>query len=321
MERWAYVTRSYCSSLGFRCSARPLCSPFSSSTSLLIVLCSTASSQPSFLVPLHPTDWSSSLYPSLNTKALHGVLSNSDVQIQLLTCRKHQRNEVWKFCLACFFCCFSSFFSYVRQTEVEQASKWMAKPPFPLLALLFMHVIPVPAPSPLSPPSLSILIFLSALNLPPFPLITVHQVTFWDDNPWLCHGHLDQTEVAVTGRIWWPCTFLKTLWKISGSHYVCLFPLSALVSYRVMQGWVGWSFSLITCQWARASEADEVKATPKSSPFKHIPWLKRWRSLTAGDLTQLLGVAYTGCTHTERDTKHIWCSCCGWILWTWHTKQ
>lgn len=26
----------------------------------------------------------------------------------------------------------------------------MAKPPFPLLALLFMHVIPVPAPSPLS---------------------------------------------------------------------------------------------------------------------------------------------------------------------------
>lgn len=40
--------------------------------------------------------------------------------------------------------CFSSFFCCVRETEVEQASKWMAKPPFSLLALLFMHVIPVP---------------------------------------------------------------------------------------------------------------------------------------------------------------------------------
>lgn len=61
--------------------------------------------------------------------------------------------------------CFSSFFCYVRQTEVEQASKWMAKLPFPLLALLFMHVIPVPAPLPLH-------VSLSQSFFPAFPIIS-----------------------------------------------------------------------------------------------------------------------------------------------------
>lgn len=77
-------------------------------------------------------------------------------------------------CLGFFFflaLVFLHFFPrYVRETEVEQASKWMAKPPFPLLTLLFMHVIPVPAPS--SPPphtnlclSLSLVFYLFILLL------------------------------------------------------------------------------------------------------------------------------------------------------------
>lgn len=131
---------------------------------LLIFFCSTAPSQPSFHFSLHTNDraprLSANSFIPRSTPQL-GAANNSIVQIQLHSCRTHHRSGVWKFCLATLFSlsppclvffatCFSSIFCYVRQTEVEQASKWMAKPPFPLLALPFMHVILVPTPSPLS---------------------------------------------------------------------------------------------------------------------------------------------------------------------------
>lgn len=133
-------------------------------------------SQPCFHFSLHTNDWAPRL--SANSFIPHstpqlGVADNSIVQIQLHARWKHQRTVVWKLCFASpllfslslhpaqvfFFFChlfFFNFFRYVRQAEVEQASKWMAKPPFPLLTLPFMHVILVPVPSLLFPPSSSL---------------------------------------------------------------------------------------------------------------------------------------------------------------------
>lgn len=240
---------------------------FLSSVSLSF-LCPTASSQPSFLVSLHTTDWSPSLSANSFTpqsKPKLGVARwltpTSRYSYSLagnIREPKFGSSVLPPFflsppCLVFFYffgTCFSSFFCYVRQTEVEQASKWMAKPPFPLLALLFMHVIPVPAPPPL-PPSLSILICLFSLLHP--SSIFSYYCTFI----YFClMGAITQFSLHFLYVVWpsgwypqtlslspWPNRagsdrrkgmkgqFLEaeTLWKGDRSHYVCLFLLSALV--------------------------------------------------------------------------------------------
>ena len=152
----------------------------------------------------------------------------------------------------------------------------MAKPPFPLLALPFMHVIPVPAPSPLS--LLPTLAFLSTLLCLPsvfsyyctsslpiwenysifaaFPVFSLHaEMLLLSFRPWPNSGGSDLRK-GMKGRP------LEASERRQVSLCVPLPPVCpSCIKYRVMQGWVWCSFSLITCQWAWASEADEVKAT------------------------------------------------------------
>lgn len=274
---------------------------FLSSVSLSF-LCPTASSQPSFLVSLHTTDWSPSLSANSFTpqsKPKLGVARwltpTSRYSYSLagnIREPKFGSSVLPPFflsppCLVFFYffgTCFSSFFCYVRQTEVEQASKWMAKPPFPLLALLFMHVIPVPAPPP--PPSISLYPHLSFLTPPSFLhlflLLYIHlflpdggNYSIFTAFP-VCSLTVrmispDLVIVTLTKQSWqWPEEGDER--AVSGSRdplkrrqvSLCL-PLPPVcpccIKYRVIQGWVGCSFSLITCQWAWASEVDEVKAT------------------------------------------------------------
>lgn len=186
------------SSLGLKFSVWSLSSPSSLPPSpssvpllcLLIFSCPTASSQPSFLVSLHTTDWSLFLLTLLPVAQHQCSVQRADLLRRPdRATRLPETSEPWSLevhsCLffslstlpSFFGTCFSSFFCYVRQTEVEQASKWMAKPSFPLLALLFMHVISVPAPSLFSLLFLSILVSVFSL-LHPFSLLSIYSIFF-----------------------------------------------------------------------------------------------------------------------------------------------
>lgn len=109
--------------------------------------------------------------------------------------------------------CFASVFCYVRQTEVERASKWTAKPSFPLLILLFMHVILEPAPfplflsSPFSRPSflhICVLQFMQLFLDAQTSVHTPHDLSFicvdktrdgvFEDAAWEASQHLATTE-------------------------------------------------------------------------------------------------------------------------------
>lgn len=248
--------------------------PPSSSVSLprlLISLCPTASPQPSFFACLCAplTDLSLPLplsanpffYPSLNTKARCGAVTNSIVRVQLLARSLAGNITGLKFgssvlsplfslspsqpCLVFSFFLWRLFFFIflLRKTDRSGASfKVNGKAAFSP-ARFAVHACHSSASS-LSPfpspyPRLSFHTALSPLcifritvpQLCPFGKITQFSLHF----PCLacmrrcssCHSDLDQTVVEVTwGRGW-----KGGLWKhLRGdkSHYVCLFLLSAL---------------------------------------------------------------------------------------------